>query len=459
MEQKIVTRYLIVTGVICVVLLSILAGKAWAATTTVAGFQGESMRLPSGSGRAFADPRSSGRKALLIWSDATATKGFKTSRPAEQLYLRVKGDQCNGSPLMTVSLDGRKVLQKWVWQREWTSYSAAVRVPAGAHRIGVRMSRDYRTPGCDRNLRLDSVRLALQSESTASRGNPFYGSKLYIDPNSSAKKQVERWRASRPADAKQMEKVASNSHADWFGDWSGDIKSAVGARVTQIRRAGALPVLVAYDIPIRDCGSYSSGGASSADAYRRWIRDFAAGIGDRKAVVVLEPDALSLMDCLSTTQKQERLALIKDVVNALGSHPRVSVYIDAGHSGWIPPAEMAGRLKNAGVTKARGFSLNVSNFGRTSSNVAYGRDISSRIGGKHFVIDTSRNGNGSNGEWCNPDGRALGERPSAAAGRSELDAYFWIKPPGESDGTCNGGPSAGSWWADYALGLARRAAY
>jgi len=32
-----------------------------------------------------------------------------------------------------------------------------------------------------------------------------------------------------------------------------------------------------------------------------------------------------------------------------------------------------------------------------------------------------------------------------------------VKHPGESDGTCNGGPTAGTFWTDYAIGLAQRA--
>jgi cellulase/cellobiase CelA1 len=35
----------------------------------------------------------------------------------------------------------------------------------------------------------------------------------------------------------------------------------------------------------------------------------------------------------------------------------------------------------------------------------------------------------------------------------------WIKTPGRSDGTCDGGPPAGTWWPSYALALAQRAAY
>ncbi len=41
------------------------------------------------------------------------------------------------------------------------------------------------------------------------------------------------------------------------------------------------------------------------------------------------------------------------------------------------------------------------------------------------------------GAWCNPLGAGIGERPQATPGRptaSHLDAFVWIKPPGESDG-------------------------
>lgn len=76
------------------------------------------------------------------------------------------------------------------------------------------------------------------------------------------------------------------------------------------------------------------------------------------------------------------------------------------------------------------------------------------------MVDTSRNGNGPLGAagqdaWCNPPGRALGTPPTTRTGDPLLDAYLWIKRPGESDGSCRGGPSAGTWWPEYALGLAR----
>lgn len=38
------------------------------------------------------------------------------------------------------------------------------------------------------------------------------------------------------------------------------------------------------------------------------------------------------------------------------------------------------------------------------------------------------------GNWCNQSGAGIGERPKAAPA-SGIDAYVWIKPPGESDGS------------------------
>jgi len=81
--------------------------------------------------------------------------------------------------------------------------------------------------------------------------------------------------------------------------------------------------------------------------------------------------------------------------------------------------------------------------------------LSAELGGARLVVDTSRNGNGPGTDWCNPPGRATGERPTGSTGQPLVDAYLWVETPGESDGTCNGGPPAGVFWPEYALALAR----
>lgn len=120
-------------------------------------------------------------------------------------------------------------------------------------------------------------------------------------------------------------------------------------------------------------------------------------------------------------------------------------------------------LKRAGIERADGFALNISNYQTTAENTKYGKKLSAMVNGKPFVIDTSRNGNGPapGGDdpenWCNPPGRALGNPPTTKTGDPQIAAYLWIKRPGESDGTCKGGPKAGTWWPKYALGLAEGA--
>jgi endoglucanase len=278
--------------------------------------------------------------------------------------------------------------------------------------------------------------------------------KLYVDPNSSAAKQVASLSG---ADASAMQTLASQPTANWFGNWNSDIYNDVHNTVVAAAAQGATPVLVAYDIPERDCGGFSSGGSNNPDGYRSWIQSFASAIGNNSAIVILEPDALAQISCLSSADQTTRLSLLSGAVSALKANANTKVYVDAGHSNWIDAGTMASDLTKANVAQADGFSLNVSNFMSTSNEVTYGQNISSQLNGKHFVVDTSRNGNGSNGQWCNPAGMSIGTKPTLQTGNSNIDAFLWIKTPGESDGNCSGGPGAGQWWSSYALSLVANA--
>lgn len=245
----------------------------------------------------------------------------------------------------------------------------------------------------------------------------------------------------------------------WLGEWTPNIQQYVNNVVTAATAQGTIPVFVAYNIPSRDLGSYSAGGAGSSENYRAWIRSIAAGIGAREAVVIVEPDALAQIDQLNAASQTRRYADLSDAVTVLATQTKAVIYLDAGHSAWIGADEMAKRLEKANVAQARGFSLNISNFQTTANNQAYGDKISAKIK-KSYVIDTSRNGQGPKGsEWCNPAGRGLGAKP-AIVNRGNLDAYLWIKTPGESDGDCGiGQPAAGQWFNDYALELIKNARY
>jgi endoglucanase len=298
----------------------------------------------------------------------------------------------------------------------------------------------------------------------AGSSDPFTNERFYVEPNSAAARTEQEWSAAgRSGEAALIAKIAAQPSAEWFGDWSyghGGTAGDVNWWVSAATAAGTLPVLVAYDIPWRDCSQSSSGGASDAAAYRQFINGMAEGIAHRKTVVILEPDALAELTCLSANQQATYYSLLSYAVAHLSESPAVSVYLDAGNAGWQSASTMAARLRQADVSGARGFSLNVSNFDTTSSESAYGTAIDHELGGTaHFIIDTSRNGQGPapGGAWCNPPGRGLGTPSTSATGNSLIDAFFWVKRPGQSDGTCNGGPSAGTWWPEYALGLAENA--
>jgi len=289
----------------------------------------------------------------------------------------------------------------------------------------------------------------------AAAANPFAYARFYVDPDSDAARTARTWaRQGRGGDAAQLRKIARTPHAIWLNE--GWTPAGLRGLLGTIRAHRALPVLVLYNIPDRDCGRYSAGGAGSPAAYEAWIRMVAATIDSRPAAVIVEPDALPEVDCLSGARRETQYRLVRYAVERLGANRRTAVYIDAGHEAWRPARVMVSRLRRAGVAHARGFSLNVSNFNRTAGEIRYGRRIARALGGKHFVIDTSRNGRGPGNTVCNPPGRGLGRRPTARTGDRLVDAFFWIKVPGESDGSCRGAPRSGAWWPEYALGLARR---
>lgn len=326
------------------------------------------------------------------------------------------------------------------------------------------------------------------------------------------------------SDAALLAKMEVIPQAVWFTSGTpSQVQQQVRRTMFQAAVQRAVPVLVAYDIPGRDCAQYSAGGALTLADYEAWIRSFASGIGHGKAVVILEPDALGLLpsNCGGPSANYpftdtDRYAELNYAVTTLEADPNVSVYLDATHSSWLGVGDITQRLLQAGVQQAQGFFVNVSNFQPTAELTDYGTWISDciamvtdpnnafyknpsacasqyypatqsdfstwglttqwyaqnmgdAVASTHFVIDTSRNGNGpndmqaygnapynqpgsvvsalKNGNWCNPPGAGLGLRPTASTGVPLLDAYLWVKTPGQSDGQCDAAGGVRAW--DY----------
>ncbi len=411
----------------------------------------------------------------------------------------------------------------------------------------------------------------------ASPGEPFDSAeepltltnetKLFIPkPNPDAVKQIARLKARhRRVEAARINHMIETPQAVWLTNGSrGDVVAQTREVVRLADDKGRVPVLVAYNIPFRDCSQFSAGGATTKEEYHAWVDGIADGIGRKDAIVILEPDSLGIIpwynpladrddwlpdpnvlewcqptDADPATAAQDRFDMLKDAVETLKSLPNTKVYLDGTHTAWLAAGDAADRLLQAGVTEADGFFLNASNYQDDPRLEKYGAWVAKCIwfadptsgswgaghaewcnsqyypatfddlstwaltdqwytdnvesqtwvpypgdeGISHFVIDTSRNGVGpwqatpeqlalgDVQDWCNPPGRGLGKRPTTNTGNPLIDAYLWIKLPGESDGQCNRwdpvgspdpvrntmDPAAGAWFPQMALELTANA--
>ncbi len=296
---------------------------------------------------------------------------------------------------------------------------------------------------------------AIRGASTSS----LYAAGPYRSDTSEAARQATALATSDPDGAAAARTIARYPVATWLGDWTQGttLTRTIDAAVAGAERTGTTPVFVTYAIPHRDCGGYSAGGFDER-TYDAWVDQIVARVAGHRAAVIVEPDSLAMLSnsaCSDSLDAQRYRILAREVAafTAVG----VPAYLDAGNSNWVPPAVMAARLENAGVQRARGFFTNVANYYPTAQEQAYAQKVSAATGGSHYVIDTSRNGQGWRGTWCNGPGAGLGTSPRIVTDGSALDALLWVKTPGASDGTCNGGPVAGAWWSASAESLVANA--
>ncbi|MGI8580411.1 MAG: glycoside hydrolase family 6 protein, partial [Solirubrobacteraceae bacterium] len=292
-------------------------------------------------------------------------------------------------------------------------------------------------------------------------GNPLPGARFFIDREwGLAARFVHRYPSLRT--------IADQPETKRFGGWDPNGGLAVNRFLTRAEAAdpGAVPLLAAYRLKHVRCGNHSDSGREQ-DSYKRWIAGFARGIGNYRAVLFLEQDALITAGCLSSTGLRVRLAELRYAVDKLSRLPHLVTYLDAGASDAVPPARTARLLRLADVRKIQGFFTNSTHFARTRKEIDYGNRISHATGGKHFVVSTAVNGRGplvphnrvkyGNSVLCNPSGRGLGPKPTTSTGFPRVDAFIWIGNPGRSGGPCHGSPATGVFWPEYAMGLVQRA--
>lgn len=274
--------------------------------------------------------------------------------------------------------------------------------------------------------------------------------RLYAPPAQPAAAQqvLALLRARKLLDAARVAVIATQPRGVWLvGGSPEQVELQVRTTLAEAKKSRSTPVLVAYNLPYRDCAQYSAGGAVDTAAYTAWVDGVARGIGSRKAIVILEPDGLGIIPYNTTiygasdwcrptvldatganvpapgASPAERYAQLNYAVDSLAAQaPNASIYLDGTHSGWLGVGEAAYRLVRAGVQRTQGFFLNVSNYRTTAELQLFGSWVSSCIAagtaGPDWVRDPATGG--PHFDWCpsqyNPEkGYALDYSPEYAA--------------------------------------------
>ncbi|KAH0431025.1 hypothetical protein CcaCcLH18_07439 [Colletotrichum camelliae] len=348
-------------------------------------------------------------------------------------------------------------------------------------------------------------------------GNPFAGVDLYANSYYASEISTLAIPSLTPAQATAAAKVAKVPTFMWMDTRAKvPLVDSTLADIRKANQAGAnyAGQFVVYDLPDRDCaaaasnGEYSiaNGGVAKYKEYIDAIRTMILKYSDIRILLVIEPDSLAnLVTNLNVAKCSGAQAAYLECTNYAVTQlnlPNVAMYLDGGHAGWLgwqanlgPAATMYAKVyKDAGAPKAlRGIVTNVANYNAwslssapsyTQGNSNYDEKhyvealaplLSAQGWNAQFIVDQGRSGKQPTGQeawgdWCNAVGTGFGLRPSTNTGSSLVDAFVWVKPGGESDGTSDTtaarydlncgkndalkpAPEAGTWFQAYFVQL------
>ena len=208
------------------------------------------------------------------------------------------------------------------------------------------------------------------------------------------------YRSAAGRDRSLLGLIALRPRMRWFGAWYPDAQARQTIAQYIANVTGGDPDVLAQAAVFRlvpwehaACGRLPS--AAQQASYRTWIRAFAAGIGDSRVALVLQPD-LPVALCVPH-HSQLPLRMVAFATRVFSARPHTTVYIDAGAADWPTVSQAAALLRGADVADARGFALNATHYDATANEIRFGARVvralaAAGIPGRHFVINTAANG-------------------------------------------------------------------
>ncbi|KAG7380380.1 hypothetical protein PHYPSEUDO_007268 [Phytophthora pseudosyringae] len=281
-------------------------------------------------------------------------------------------------------------------------------------------------------------------------------------------------KAAYPDSAFALGHLESLGIATWYSDRdvNGNATQTAADLVASCPESSRLSVVV-YGLPSKDCDAGYSNGNSTVKTgadYEEFISNLTSLIGDRKVLYVLEPDAVGLLANKGCAMEFGYQSNLTTAISLLSENPNAEIYLDVGF--WTlersDTADIVAQIVKelAQTGRVKGIALNTSNYRSTTQIAELCTNFQTAVGSTdmHCVIDSSRNfqafADASSSEWCNKRKAGIGAPPTNATDLGNIDYWLYVKPPGDSDGTCVDqsadamrGPPAGEFFNDHFIKL------
>lgn len=273
-------------------------------------------------------------------------------------------------------------------------------------------------------------------------------------------------------DVAMLEKIASEPQAIRFSAYSGG--GGPGAIFGQVQKIlcnylvsdpGSVPIITTYFLHDPNGCMTRAEILQKRATFQRRVNELAEGIARRPALMLLELDAVGASECMARNGALPLWeANIRYEINKISALPHTVVYVEGGYSDSAGPVYTAKVLRAVGVKKIRGFFTNDTHNAWTIDEIKWADRVVKLLHGSHFIVNTATNGRGpllehnrvknGNEVLCNAPDRGLGPKPTTSTGFAHVDAFLFTGVPGNSTGTCNGGPAPGTFWTARAIQLA-----